>query len=427
MPPHPREAPSLGPDSLLRQLLEARDRDAVPGAQPIVSFHESDDPEFLAELDALGAEAVELERRGVWHGRLALLTRLAPHQASRPALAQRWADAQPIVLREQFDPGQVLAEDLAARRRLHDELKDEGGLRRFLSAARDVLAPEFSVHHRVPDGPLEERDIERVELHFSLDSGSRRRRMRDLWAKSAWLSTYDGDESLRVRFSFGQEVEDDASRDIHRHRCVSELVQRLLPEAEWLASDPILAESLERFLGQRSFLTQHIAYWNAPDGGALFHHDAFAEEVSGGQRGVVYAQFSGATLWLSLSVEQLATRTRELGELLLAGEMSWVAERLRSIDPGLVELCAGPLSVIARELALPACGRLAPVVNQGPEFTALLADAGHAFLVEPGDVVLLPNHGYKRTAMHSVFCASDEPGYALSMAVREQDPLPRPG
>ena len=166
-----------------------------------------------------------------------------------------------------------------------------------------------------------------------------------------------------------------------------------------------VAESLERFLGQRSFLTQHIAYWNAPDGGALFHHDAFAEEVSGGQRGVVYAQFSGATLWLSLSVEQLATRTRELGELLLAG----------------------PLSVIARELALPACGRLAPVVNQGPEFTALLADAGHAFLVEPGDVVLLPNHGYKRTAMHSVFCASDEPGYALSMAVREQDPLPRPG
>ena len=396
----------------------------MPGAQPVVSFHEGDDPEFLDELDALGAEALELERRGTWHGQLAVLTRVAPPRASRAELARRWNDAQPIVLREHFEPAHVLGEELGARRRLHDELKEEGGLRRFLSAARSELGPEFQLHHRPPDtGSEDARDIERVAVHWRLDDGrARPLRVRDLWAKTAWLSSWDADESLRLRLSFGREALDNASRDLPRHRRVAELAQRLLPEAAWFAEDVVLAEALDGFLRTRAFLTQHIAYWNAPEGGALFHHDAFAEEVLGGQRGVVYAQLSGATLWLALSVESLATRAREFGELLGAGELPWVSERFRALDRGLVELLGGPLSALARELALPGCGRLAPVVNQGPEFTALLADAGHAFLVEPGDLVLLPNHGYKRTAMHSVFCASDEPGYALSMAVREWDP-----
>ena len=59
-------------------------------------------------------------------------------------------------------------------------------------------------------------------------------------------------------------------------------------------------------------------------------------------------------------------------------------------------------------------------MNRGPEFTGLLADAGHAWLLDPGDVIVLPNHGFAATCMHSVFCASDEPGYALSMAIRER-------
>ena len=50
--------------------------------------------------------------------------------------------------------------------------------------------------------------------------------------------------------------------------------------------------------------------------------------------------------------------------------------------------------------------------------TGLLADAGHACVLEPGDAILLPNHGYARTAMHSVFCASEETTYGISLAVR---------
>jgi len=74
------------------------------------------------------------------------------------------------------------------------------------------------------------------------------------------------------------------------------------------------------------------------------------------------------------------------------------------------------------ELALPGCGRLAPLVNQGPEFTALLADAGHGFIVSEGDAIILPNHGYVSTCMHSVFCASEEPAFSFSMAIRDSEP-----
>ena len=36
---------------------------------------------------------------------------------------------------------------------------------------------------------------------------------------------------------------------------------------------------------------------------------------------------------------------------------------------------------------------------------------------------LLPNHGLEATCMHSVFCASPRPTYALSMAIRAAGPL----
>ena len=52
----------------------------------------------------------------------------------------------------------------------------------------------------------------------------------------------------------------------------------------------------------------------------------------------------------------------------------------------------------------------------------LLIDAGHGFWLGPGDAVVLPNDGYGKTAMHSVFCASPGPTYALSIALREARP-----
>jgi hypothetical protein len=70
------------------------------------------------------------------------------------------------------------------------------------------------------------------------------------------------------------------------------------------------------------------------------------------------------------------------------------------------------------ELALPGQGVLGPLVNRGPEFTSFLADAGHASVLAAGDAIVLPNRGLRATCLHSVFCASDEIGYSLSMALR---------
>jgi hypothetical protein len=75
------------------------------------------------------------------------------------------------------------------------------------------------------------------------------------------------------------------------------------------------------------------------------------------------------------------------------------------------------------QLILPGCGQLATIVNLAPIFTAQLADRGHALVLDPGDVLLLPNQGLRKTLLHSVFCASSEATYGLSMAIRESQPV----
>jgi hypothetical protein len=164
----------------------------------------------------------------------------------------------------------------------------------------------------------------------------------------------------------------------------------------------------------------------------LFHHDAFDEDAGGGQLGVLFLQLSGSTAWLALSIEDLAERVREL---VLAiedeGALDWLPAQLYGRRDardgggfGAVARLARDRVALVRELGLPGLGRLGPLVNRGPEVTGFLADGGHALVLEPGDALLLPNHGLARTAMHSVFCASDEVTYALSLALRSQRPPP---
>lgn len=424
MPPRPSSAPN--PEGLLASILEAPDRDRVPGTRPVVSCRVDDEPEYLDELDRLADLRVTLERRGVYHGEWARL-RLRQEAEARSAHGdwfRRWHESRPIVLPGFADPA-PFAPELAERRRLQDELREPGGLRAFLGAARERLEPDFAVHHRPPRPSGDPRDVERVMIHAASPHG----RLKDLWAKSAWLSDRDDDASLRLRLSFGREVEDDASRDLQRHLAVGELAARLFPESALASEHPWLSDQLPRFVGGPVFLTQHIAYWNAPGGGALFHHDAFDEPEEGGQRGVLYLQLTGRTGWLALSIEDLARRVAELGDYLEEGELSWVRARLFP-GPGDFERFrrrTGRFRNLVKILGRPACGELAELVNQGPEFTSLLADAGHAFVLEPGDAILLPNHGLARTTMHSVFCIGEESGYALSMAIRElEPPLPEP-
>ena len=415
-------------DSPLDDLLSAPDRDHAPGAREVVPLREGDDPGLRAAIDARAEARVELERRGRWHGEWAVLRTEAPATDAVPfeaRLHQRWHAARPIVLRGALELFGLRAE-LQERMRLVDELAERGGLNAFLRRRTSVLAPEFRIEGPEPLADPE-RDLERIRLTWCPDPADPRApRVRDLWVKSSWLSIHDSDRSLRLRLSFGREGPDDAARDGKKHRRVAQLAERLLPECTLVHEHAALGERLERWVGDEVAFSQHIAYWNAPEGGALFHHDAFEESLVGGQRGVVFAQLVGRSAWLALSLADLAARVAEFLELLAEGEAPWVRDALfpRAGDlERALEVAEHPAR-LARELARAGCGRFGGVVEQGAEFTAFLADAGHAHVLDPGDVIVLPNQGLGNTCMHSVFCGGDETAYGLSLAVRERNPSP---
>lgn len=402
-----------GGEALLEELLSAPDRDRGFARRPVVSVREQEDPGFLSAVESRRVGGVKVSRRGTWHGEWAELA----EEDGNDSIAARWHAARPILL-----PGAASAQELseyddriAAAADLYRALQEPRGLRAWLAE----LEPEFTVRPGHPRLYDEERDLERV-----LVASRGGRKVDDLWVKSSWLSTAENDGSLRVRVAFGRERDDDASGDLLRHRLVADLASRLFPESALVTANPAIAQPVELLISAPALFTQHIAYWNAPEGGALFHHDAFAEdeEESGrpGQLGVVYLQISGRTAWLALSIEDLAARVREFVEVLTEGELPWVKAQLFPQEASLrrVEALVRGGPALANELARPGCGILAGLVNRGPEFTAWLADAGHAAILGPGDAILLPNHGIARTAMHSVFCAGDEVAYALSLAIR---------
>jgi len=412
--------------NLLEEILRDPERDTIPGARPVVSVREQEDPDFLDAVDGRRFSSAKLSRRGVWHGEWAeLRTAPRPPRNGSGEAAARWQAARPIVVREAVSPSELAGfqAEIDGSLELHASLQEPRSLRNWLAARARELEPEFVLRPSRPRLYDPERDLERA-LFESVAPASRGRRIDDLWVKSAWLSTADGDDSLRVRVSFGRERDDDASGDLLRHRLVAGLASRLFPESALVSANPALVQLVERLIAAPVLFTQHIAYWNAPDGGALFHHDAFAEDEEEpsrpGQLGVSYLQLSGRTAWLALSISDLAHRVREFAACLLEGELPWVGAQVfpdAAAERRLRTVVSDPAALL-RELARPGCGLLHPLVNRGPEFTAWLADAGHAAILSPGDAILLPNHGLARTAMHSVFCAGEEVAYGLSTAIR---------
>ena len=407
------------PPGLFHDILLAPDRERIPEAHPLVSFRPEDELAFATEVDRRALFRFQLRRRGVEHGSVAQLRPEGllgprPRRRRRETIAvERWCAAQPILL-----PGAAsdVATDLDARRldALRETLSDDGGLRRHLGAHRDRLAPHFEVRDLEAPRFDPERDLARAIL--AAQDGPD-----DLWIKVGRLSTHPEDRSLRARLSFGREGDDDASADGERHRLVSELARLLLPGAAQLSRLEEVGSVLERHVGAPVFGTQHIAYWNAPNGGARFHHDAFGgtpQDPSAGQHAVVYAQLTGRTVWLALSIEELGARLREFLRWIEEGDVPELRAVLGDGWSEVREAAAGRAGCLA-ELGRPDGGRFEPVLN-APEFTGFLADAGHALALHPGDVLLLPNHGLERTAMHSVFSGSKQPGYALSVAVRRR-------
>jgi hypothetical protein len=394
--------------ALLEEILEDPDRDRIPGARPVLSYHENDEPDFLQAVQREETCRISLSRRGIDHGTLVEL-RGQQRSLSPGRTRRRWKKGRPILL-----PG-VLSDVVAACALPADDrarVAQPGGLRAWFEERASSCPPGWSLDEREHVMRDPERDLESLSLRREgLDT--------HFWLKTTRLSTYAQDQSLRLRFSFGEEIADDASNDERAHEAVTELARGLVPLAPKLESCEPLQRSLTGALECQALLSQHIVYWNSPHGGARFHHDAFGDPDPSGQHGVCYAQLSGRTLWLALSIRDLAQAVYEFSLILSEGQLRPVRELFfeGSHFTDFLALAREPERCVA-ELALPGCGELGPLVDHCPEFTALLADRGHALLLAPGDVLLLPNLGFACTAMHSVFSASDEIGEALSVAIR---------
>lgn len=415
-----RPARSLGPppEGLFRDIVLAPEREQIPEAAPLVSISKEDEPAFLDEVGRRSEERIVLRRRGVYCGEVAVLRPEGllpprPRRRRREVIRrERWGAGSPLFL-----PGALTGARAslasAGLDGLFKGLQQPGGLASFLEAKRGRLGPEFGARPEPAALADPERDIERLTLASPGEA-------RELWLKTGRLSTHEGDRSLRLRLSFGVEGDDDNSDDEAAQARVGELAARLLPGARSVAGNLELRELLEGLAQRKLLFTQHIAYWNTPQGGARFHHDAFDQDPGTGQLGVVYAQLTGSTLWLALSIEDLHQRMREFVGWLEGGDMDWLRA---SLESSWKEICkaVGRRASCLVELAKPSCGVFASFVD-GPEFSTFLADAGHALHLQPGDVLVLPNHGLERTAMHSVFSASSGPGYALSVALRGVGP-----
>lgn len=402
----------------LREVLDDPDRTPIEGATPIVSGQEEEDPAWLAALAEHGRATVDLERRGRWHGRWVELDAAVDPRAHlpRPSLCRRrFLEARPLVLK-----GAVahllapLRNELFDADRAHASIGDVDSfaawLRRRLGRGSAVAVEDVAA-----GGVDTDRDV--ATARFAARDGAPR-----AWAKVGRLSTFPDDASLRLRFGFGTEPDDDASTDRSGHRAALAAARALLPEFAAIEKERRLFAAIDEIAPAADALgpASPIAYWNRPGGGALLHHDAFAAiEGDDRQYGVLYMQLAGATAWLALSTAQLAKRVAQFAALLDEGAMDWVAKDLAQDGTlaALTEL-AGDQFALADELGSPGQGRLGPLVNRGPEFTALLADLGHATVLRAGDAVLLPNNGWRSTAMHSVFCASEGANYALSLGLR---------
>ncbi|MDE0891863.1 MAG: hypothetical protein OSB14_06740 [Planctomycetota bacterium] len=399
----------------LQELLEDTDRDAILGAAPVVAYDpQQDGPEFLSAISDAASTRARLTRRGRDHGHIAVLNDEAAERVDIDLALKRWRSARPVVLRGAFAEAIPSAE---AGVELYEQMK----------AAPDLNA--WSSAHELPCGlsPVNEglsyEDPERdlAKMGFSDPEDN----LGAAWMKLAKLSTHPEDESLRLRLGFGREGLDDASPQLERQRVVSQLGRTLLPGMEEICANKRVNTFISKALRGTALLTQPLAYWNRPEGGALFHHDAFGENSPAGQRGVLYVQTHGETLWLALSIDDLVSRVAEMTDAMILGDLQEIREKLfpeDGLQPLLVILDDEEL--LREELGKPGCGKLAALVNHGPSFTAWLADSGHACMLGPGDGILLPNHGVHHTCMHSVFCMSDHTTYAISMAIRLDEEPP---
>ncbi|ATX80994.1 hypothetical protein Ga0123462_0115 [Mariprofundus ferrinatatus] len=261
---------------------------------------------------------------------------------------------------------------------------------------------------------FEEHDEQGIEkVYFDADQDGEPI-AENLWCKASWLSFIEEDASLRFRFSFGMECLEDVAADPGRQLWAGRLCDTIFPESKSITENPQILSILENIVGGEPAFVERIVYFNAPNGGAQMHHD-----VERGHDGVVFAQLSGSTFWLALAKPLLidalidfitnpansdevtrllpdATDRLALAEML--SDRAVLSAYMDEFDHELVEA----------------------VMDRSALFTQHLVEKGYGYILHAGDVLLMPQRDLDNCVWHSVICLGDEPGEALSFAVRRK-------
>ncbi|MFO1052316.1 MAG: hypothetical protein U1F36_08895 [Planctomycetota bacterium] len=337
-------------------------------------------PQWFAPGAKARDGSLSLQRRGIDHGRVHAGS-AAPAEGG--VIATRWAEGEAVLL-----PGLASAVVQSARSAIRESLATFERLREgdsFLDEIDARLGDDE--YFRYAGSTVDHADAREIERLFVDVPGDKdHKRVRDLTARLSWIAHDENDTSLRIRFSFGHE----STRDWltpDRHAAWSDrFAERTFPENAALRRLPALRQTLDSLLAQPWRLSELIVYSNAPGGGAVFHHDA-----DPGQRGVVYAQLDGNTVWLACPRRALAATAARIGDL----DADAVFRRME--DDGDQSLWT--------------------LLNATPALTGALAAQGRLFVLQPGDVLLLPSRSAEECCWHSVFGVGRKPSLAHSMAI----------
>jgi len=276
----------------------------------------------------------------------------------------------------------------------------------YQSPFRERLEPKFqSLGSTFNEG--DEQEIEMV-VFDALENGSII--AEDLWLKASWLSFHDEDASLRFRFSFGNDHEEDVAADAHRQTLAGELSDAVFPESEIVCENHVLQKILSDLLDdEKPKFVERIVYFNAPNGGAYLHHD-----LERGHAGVVYTQLSGETFWLALP-------KRSLIEEIIAFSKThpWPESMTREMRSQMNDLISDR-SLLSEQLGSFNNNTLIHLINETEAFVQFLIAKGHSHHLVPGDTLLLPQASADACCWHSVFCVGEEMGQALSFAIRAE-------
>ena len=361
-------------------------------------FSQRDDAKNKAQKQSRIAQWTQ---RGKHKGWLLLGHQKQPDHHDKYTAKSRWITAQPIYLAS--FASQAIEENAmaiqAAANLAHliaageepDTLLDTPRYQQQLSSF-EMLGSSADLDD---DQEIAKIDFDRIEKGQCLAE--------DLWLKVAWLSLQDGDASLRFRFSYGMEGEENVAANFQKQQYAADLCEALFPESRIISQHTGLAELLQQSGITHAAFVERIVYFNAPDGGAFFHQD-----VERGHAGVVYAQLSGETFWLTLSKSQLLDEIehyfQETDQRVSA--LKHLADQSRS---------KRALHLDQREESIEI------LLNQTPAFSAQLVQKGYGYWLTAGDLILLPQQNADHCAWHAVYCLGEKTGEGISFAIRHKE------